>query len=481
MFSMKLVHAFVASSCVFIQLAVVHSMRKTEEIAVTRDCESENKGGVLSFHFQDHNKSFSNRSENSRRSRIRNDAAGEFLATLIVIGIILCCLFVCYCFGYCRARRLRARLETLQFKYPKASAERQPVSTISDGLLRLAQEKRIMIKQDVNAAQELSGALLNYSIQTANVFHVFSASDGKEGDEKLLSCREVQDMAALLGMNLGGALGAAGIEAGKAHAGRDKAPFRIAVGLPPESTNLLQVQVPPNVVPGQQIMVPAPDGRQVTVSVPAGAPPGSVFNVQLLTPSAMPQQDAGGAQQILQGMFPGFQPNNDRPCLYLERPVALDCYCFCRPYVDVYDVRNGVKVKLGIISDPWHCLDMTFHIHVGPNATEESWPTLIVRGAGCQPGADCDCCCGCCGRTCREAYLEVINPKKDDKTVAFITKGWAGAGKETFTNANNYYVDFGEIKDPSCKALLLATTLFVNYRFFEGTSGTQHDRSFWED
>ena len=67
-----------------------------------------------------------------------------------------------------------------------------------------------------------------------------------------------------------------------------------------------------------------------------------------------------------------------------------------------------------IISDPWACWDMTFSIHIGANAPTD--PPVLKVGAGCQPGAKCTLC-GCCGRR-REAYLEVNDPKSDNKTVA---------------------------------------------------------------
>ena len=39
----------------------------------------------------------------------------------------------------------------------------------------------------------------------------------------------------------------------------------------------------------------------------------------------------------------------------------------------------------------------------------------------------------------REAYLEVVDPNDGDRTVAFITKGWAGGMQELFTSANSFY------------------------------------------
>ena len=71
----------------------------------------------------------------------------------------------------------------------------------------------------------------------------------------------------------------------------------------------------------------------------------------------------------LRGMVPGAAANNDTPFLYLDRPLgmacgtlpwrpfALDWFCVNRPKVDVFDVRSGCMVKLGIISAPrcWSC------------------------------------------------------------------------------------------------------------------------------
>eukprot|EP00438_Fugacium_kawagutii_P025737 Skav221033 [mRNA] locus=scaffold1448:102159:115189:+ [translate_table: standard] len=150
---------------------------------------------------------------------------------------------------------------------------------------------------------ELSGHFLGYSVQTANSFDVVSVTGG---GEHVLSCREVQDLQAMLGMNLAGGLQAMGIDAAGAWAGRDKAPFRMMVGLPP-----------------------------------------------------MPNPLESGKMQVI--------------------------------------VPQGVS-----------------------------------SGQMIQDG---------------------------DRTVAFITKGWAGGMQELFTSANAFYVDFGEVKDPACKALLLAPRL----------------------
>ncbi|CAL1155863.1 unnamed protein product [Cladocopium goreaui] len=223
----------------------------------------------------------------------------------------------------------------------------------------------------------------------------------------------------------------------------------------------------------QEVYIPSRNAKDPAPPKVSGVAPGQTMEVTL------PGKHNSGPnmQQVMTGLVPGCAANNDAPFLYLDRPFAIDCCCLNRPKVDVFDVRGTATVKLGIISDPFAWMDMTFGIHIGPNAQESDPPALIARGAACQPGAVCKLCGVCCGRTCREAYLEVVDPNDKDRTVAFITKGWAGGAQEIFTSANSFYVDFGEVKDPACKALLLATALFLNYRFFEGRAGSTQSSS----
>lgn len=394
-------------------------------------------------------------------------------AVMGMVGLPCCCLLR----GHLKSRELREKLENLKLQHPE-HLNRQPPSALSDGMQRLAQEDCIIIKEHVNMLQEATGHLLNYSIQTANCFDVFSVSNRQQG-EQLLSCREHQDLQAMIGMNLAGGLQAMGLEGAGAFAGRDKAPFRMMIGLPQaqqqQQTNTIQVQVPAGVAPGQQIQVTAPDGAQMLVAVPAGVAPGQVFPVLLPNkPPSSPSSPVQGLMGMAQGLVPGAAANTDAPFLYLDRPFAFDIMCVNRPQVDVYDMRGGAQVKIGVISDPFAWVDMTFGIHLGPTATKDDAPILKVKGAACQPGAVCQLCGLCCGRQCQEAYLEVVDPNDGERTVAFITKGWAGGLQEMFTSANSYYIDFGEVRDPTCKGLLLATALFVNYRFFEGSAGQQH-------
>ncbi|CAE7714212.1 unnamed protein product, partial [Symbiodinium sp. CCMP2456] len=137
-------------------------------------------------------------------------------AIMGMVSIPCCCLLR----GHLKSRELREKLESLKLQHPE-HLNRQPPSALSDGMQRLAQEDCIIIKEHVNMLQEATGHLLNYSIQTANCFDVFSVSNRQQG-EQLLSCREHQDLQAMIGMNLAGGLQAMGLEGAGAFAGRDK-------------------------------------------------------------------------------------------------------------------------------------------------------------------------------------------------------------------------------------------------------------------
>lgn len=58
-------------------------------------------------------------------------------------------------------------------------------------------------------------------------------------------------------------------------------PMAIAQPVHAQQQQQFMVQVPPNVGPGQQIMVQAPSGQQVMVVVPQGVGPGGSFPVSI--------------------------------------------------------------------------------------------------------------------------------------------------------------------------------------------------------
>lgn len=60
--------------------------------------------------------------------------------------------------------------------------------------------------------------------------------------------------------------------------------LQLLVVVPANATSLVNVTVPPGVLPGAHIIVATPDGRQVSVVVPANATTGSTFQISVPAP-----------------------------------------------------------------------------------------------------------------------------------------------------------------------------------------------------
>jgi len=149
---------------------------------------------------------------------------------------------------------------------------------------------------------------------------------------------------------------------------------------------------------------------------------------------------------------PGFPAN---PFLELKRPCQLTCCCFNRPIASVIDKRTGVKI--GSFRDPCTCCSLRFQIR-----DERDEDVLLVNGGCCQPGLWCPLPCGPCA--------EVSFPVQDVQsgaTVAHVKKrvpsclAWCCA-----PDLDNYHVTFDQVQHPQWKAILLAFTIFLDFRYF---------------
>merc|ERR1719401_577030 len=98
-------------------------------------------------------------------------------------------------------------------------------------------------------------------------------------------------------------------------------------------------------------------------------------------------------------------------------------------------------------------------------------PALTAYGACCQLGLLCPCPCG----PCREVKFAV----KDAKTkqdVGKLKKIVPDCLKFIVADdVDNYEVEFGAVSDPQWKALLIALSLFVDFRYFNTRSDKNQD------
>jgi hypothetical protein len=146
----------------------------------------------------------------------------------------------------------------------------------------------------------------------------------------------------------------------------------------------------------------------------------------------------------------------------LEMLPGCSCCCFCfRPYVemreaDLEDGSNGAVVG-AIRSD--------FPLFCGPNFTvlnHEGTEVLTAFAGCCQCGYWCPCPCG----PCKTMDFAVTDVESGD-LVATLTKKVPGLLSFLFaSDVDNYDVDFHAVQSPTNRALLMALTLFIDFRFF---------------
>lgn len=143
--------------------------------------------------------------------------------------------------------------------------------------------------------------------------------------------------------------------------------------------------------------------------------------------------------------------------LSVERPCGLTLCCLNRPVADVMDKTTNTKI--GSFRDPCTCFGLRFQIR-----DERDEEVLIVDGGCCccQPGMWCPLPCG----PCAEVAFDVKDQNSGD-TVAHISKRVPSCFTWLFApDVDNYHITFEKIQNPQWKAILMAFTIFMDFRYF---------------
>jgi len=141
--------------------------------------------------------------------------------------------------------------------------------------------------------------------------------------------------------------------------------------------------------------------------------------------------------------------------LKLERPCTFTCCCFNRPTVEVKNVVSGQV--MGSLVDPFACCNLTFSV-------QDPQQNLLLKANGgcCQWGLCCPLPCG----PCAEVHFDIEKPDGGD-SIGHIKKKVPGCCKWLIaSDVENYKVDFGSVKEPRLKAMLMALTIFIDFRYF---------------
>lgn len=142
------------------------------------------------------------------------------------------------------------------------------------------------------------------------------------------------------------------------------------------------------------------------------------------------------------------------PFLKMNRDWTCTCCCFNRPVTQITDAATGNLI--GSIRDPFAFCDLTFGL-MGPDGSE----VLQAKGGCCQWGMHCPMPCG----PCKEVHFDLVDAKTQSE-VGHITKKVPSCLKCLVGDVDNYKVDFQKVQDTQWKAMLLALTLFIDFRYF---------------
>eukprot|EP00727_Mastigamoeba_balamuthi_P004966 m51a1_g14468 hypothetical protein (265) ;mRNA; f:672613-673690 len=154
---------------------------------------------------------------------------------------------------------------------------------------------------------------------------------------------------------------------------------------------------------------------------------------------------------------------DEREVVHFDRPYRVGrrggaCFCCCDACFQRINVFTGA-----------HCAQP--NVRVGCVREEFSFcvPVITVRD---ENEAEIYRIIGhLCG--CFNYSLEIFpaGGKSGDQPLGRITKTWAGAYKELFTDADNFYVEFPTAATGKQRMLLMGALFLIDYLYFERKSG----------
>lgn len=149
----------------------------------------------------------------------------------------------------------------------------------------------------------------------------------------------------------------------------------------------------------------------------------------------------------------------------MTRPFQCTCCCLNRPVAEVIDETTNMKI--GSFRDPCTCCALKFQVR---DASGNDVLTVDGGCCCCQPGMWCPLPCG----PCSKVAFDVKDAQSGDK-VAKVTKKVPGCLAWCFApDIDNYHLEFDKVHNPQWKAILLAFTIFMDFRYFN-TNRNQQD------
>jgi hypothetical protein len=145
----------------------------------------------------------------------------------------------------------------------------------------------------------------------------------------------------------------------------------------------------------------------------------------------------------------------------LERPFKCTCCCLARPEMTAV-VQNR---PIGKVNEVFTCFDPIFNVL--DSKDQLKWK---ISANCCQCGLVCRNSCGRCSSV--EFFIhngDSVDMSPETKS-GFIKKVFSGI-QELVSDSNNFQIEFPENATPDEKFMIISTTLMIDYRLFEDSSG----------
>jgi len=140
--------------------------------------------------------------------------------------------------------------------------------------------------------------------------------------------------------------------------------------------------------------------------------------------------------------------NQMQEVLHLVRPLRCQACCFpcCLQELEVHSPPGTI---IGTVEQEWSIFYPKFVIK-----DERGEPILRINGPFC----GCECC---------SDVDFILTSVATEQEVGKISKQWSGLGKEIFTDADNFGINFPIDLDVKVKATLLGATFLIDFMYFE--------------
>ncbi|XP_023415979.2 phospholipid scramblase 2-like [Cavia porcellus] len=140
--------------------------------------------------------------------------------------------------------------------------------------------------------------------------------------------------------------------------------------------------------------------------------------------------------------------NVNKEVITIERPLRCDSCCSPCCLQEI-KIQAPPGVSIGYITQTWHlCLPK----YTVQNERREN--VLKITG----PCVQCQCC------TDIDFKIKSLD---EQSTVGKISKHWTGFLRETFTDADNFRIQFPLDLDVKMKAVMLGACFLIDFMFFE--------------